>query len=203
MLEPIIGYSRVVFLTKTSLLVIAFILTAVLIILPFYNSVHKNFRITFSSVEKDDESSLPMMLNPHLQGVDEDNHTYNITAKSAVQDKMEKITLKTLNADINLKDNGWISLSADSGLFDHAQNTMDLKGNINIFNHEGYEFSTDEAYADMKNSSMYGKSPIEGQGPIGTIRADSFVVDDNGNRILLTGNVKVVIFMGAVRNKSN
>lgn len=202
LVEPIIGYSRVVSLTKISLLVLAFLLIAILIILPFYNSMHKNFRITFSSVTKDEDGNLSTMLNPHLQGVDGSGHTYNLTAKSAVQDKMEKISLKTLNADINLKDNGWISISADGAMFDHAKNTMDLKGNINIFNHEGYEILTSEAYMDMKNNSMYGNSVIEGQGPIGNIRADSFSVDDTGNRILLKGKVKAVIFADAVKKQS-
>lgn len=202
LLEPIIGYSRVVSVTKISLLVVALLLTAILIILPFYNSMHKNFRITFSSVTKDAEGNLSTMLNPHLQGVDANGHTYNLTAKTAIQDKMEKISLKSLNADINLKDNGWISVSADEGMFDHAKNTMDLKGNINIFNHEGYEISTSEAHVDMKNNSMYGNAAIEGQGPIGTIRADNFSVDDRGNRMLLTGNVKVVIFTDAAKKQA-
>lgn len=201
LLEPIIGYSRVVLMTKASLLAIAFILTAILVILPFYNSMNKNFRLTFSSIEKSASGDSPVILNPHLQGA-ADNFTYNVTAKSGVQEKMEKVSLKSLNAEINLKNDGWISMSADEGLFDHSRNAMDIKGNINLFNQDGYEFNTSEASVDMKTNSISGKSAIEGQGPIGTIRADNFLVEDKGNRILLNGRVKVVVFVDNMKNKT-
>lgn len=194
LLEPVIGYSRVVSLTKIVLLSFAFILIAALIILPLTSQVNKNFRLTFSAIEKGDEGDMPKMINPHLQGLDSNNQTYNITAKTAVKDKMERMILKDINADINLRNDGWITINAEDGLFDHAKNTMDLKGNINIFNHEGYEFTTQEAFADMKKNLIYGNSKISGQGAAGNIVADSFIVEDRGNSIKLKGHVKVILF---------
>lgn len=199
LLEPIIGYSRVVSLTKALLLAIALCLSAALIILPFTSQVNRNFRLTFSSIEKGAAGEKPKMINPHLQAVDGNNHTYNITAKSAIQDKKERVILQQVNADINLKDEGWLSLSAADGVFDNVKNTLDLKGDITIFNNDGYEFYTEEAYADTKKNSIYGNTKITGQGPIGNLVADSFYVEDKGNRIKLIGHVKLVIFPAAVQ----
>jgi len=203
LLEPVIGHSRVVSITKIALLAVAFILVAALIILPLTNKVNKNLRLTFSTVEKGAEGELPKMVNPHLQGVDNNDQTYNITAKTATQDKTERMFLKDINADINLKGGGWISLTAEDGLIDHSKKIMDLKGNINLFNQDGYEFNTSEVHANMKNNTLYGDVKITGQGPLGNITGDSFSVENDGGRIKLKGNVKVVLFPKANQDKPN
>ncbi len=195
LLEPIIGYSRVVSLAKIILLVIAGIMIAALIIWPFSSPVNENFKISFSGIEKGDEGDSPKMINPHLQGVDGNNQTYNITATSATQDK-DRIILKKMNADINLQNNGWIFATADEGVFDPSKNLIDLKGSVDIFSNAGYEFSTNEAHVDVNTASIYGNAKIKGQGPMGNISADNFYVENQGNRILLTGNVKIILFLG-------
>jgi lipopolysaccharide export system protein LptC len=194
LLEPVIGHSRVVSVTKIALLSAAFILIAALIILPITSRVNKNFRLTFSTVEKGTSVAAPTMINPHLQGVDNNNQTYNISAKTATQDKAERMSLKAINADITLKGGGWISLTAEEGGVDRVTNMLDLKGNINIFNQDGYEFNTNEAHADMKNNFLYGNTKITGQGPLGNISGDSFSVEDKGASIKLKGNVKLILF---------
>ena len=40
---------------------------------------------------------------------------------------------------------------------------------------------------------MEGLSPLEGKGPLGDIRADSYEILDGGNRIVFQGNVTTVI----------
>jgi lipopolysaccharide export system protein LptC len=192
--NPFSERSRVISVTKIVLLALAIIITATLVILPFASGVNKDFRLTFSRVEKTGEGDLPKMINPHLQGVSSGGQTYNISAESATQDKKETMLLENISGDINFKNNGWISLTANNGSFNHAANILDLKGNINVFNNDGYEFLTQEAHADMKQGIIYGNTEITGQGPIGNIRADSFYVENKGNYLLLKGKVKVIIF---------
>ena len=199
LMAPVVGRTRVVNLTKIILLAIAFIITAILIILPISGGINKNFRLTFSSVEKSDEGGIAKMVNPHLQGVDSNGQTYNISADSAFQDKKETMILKKIVGDINLENNGWMSITADEGYFNHTINSLDLRGNINIFNHDGYEFSTSEAYANLKKGTVYGNEEITGQGPLGNIRADSFYVEESGGRLMLRGNVKLVIYPSGVK----
>lgn len=194
LLEPIIGYSRAVSFAKMALLSAALILTVILIIFPLISPVNKNFRLTFSSIENGVPGEAPKMINPHLQGIYGKNQTYNITAKSAIQETKDSMILETITADINLTNDGWLSAKADTGIIDHDKNTMNLKGNINIFNQDGYEFFTDEVHINVKEDNAFGNSAIRGQGPVGTIFADSFYVENKGNRILLRGNVKVVLY---------
>lgn len=194
LLEPIIGHSRMVSVTKILLIAAAFILTAALIILPFTSQVNKNFRLTFSGVQKNTQTDLPEMLNPHLQGVDQNNQTYNVTAKSAIQETAERVILKDISADINLANSGWINLTAENGTFDHATSILKITGNINIFSKDSYEFSTNSAHIDMKKRIMTGQDKISGQGPAGTITADSFIVNDETKSIILKGNVRLVVY---------
>ena len=193
-LEPINGYSRAVSITKVVLLIGAFMLVAALIILPLTNQVNKNFRLTFSAVEKKEDGELPTMVNPHLQGVDNNDQTYNINAKSATQDKTERMMMRDINADIKLKDGGWVSLKADDGLIDRSKNILDLNGNITIINNEGYELNTSEAHADVKNHSIYGNVKITGHGPLGSVVGDSFSIENKNESIKLQGNVKLIIY---------
>lgn len=194
LLEPIIGHSRAVSFAKIALLCAALILTAILIIFPIISPVNKNFRLTFSSMEKGVQGEAPKMINPHLQGIYGKNQTYNVNAQMAIQETQDTMRLLNITANLSLTNDGQVSAKADEGVINHEKNTMDLSGNINIFNDENYQFSTDNLHIDIKKISASGSSTIQGQGPAGTIHADNFLVEDKGNRILLQGNVKVVIF---------
>ncbi len=196
LLEPIIGYSRMVSLTKMVLLCFAVLLTIALIAFPLLSNVNKNFRLTFSSIEKNEGNDKPKMLNPHFQGLDKQNQTYNVTADYALQETKNSVSLSNINADITLKNDGWVTLSAREGFFDHSTSQFDLKGNITAFNNDGYEFTTPEVTADVKKGYAEGMKGIAGQGPGGNIAADRFYVymEGSGNRLVFQGNVKLVIF---------
>ncbi len=195
-LEPIIGYSRMVSLTKMVLLFLAILLTIVLIAFPLASNLNKNFRLTFSSIEKNRKDDKPKMLNPHFQGLDHQNQTYNITADYALQESKDSVFLSNINADVTLKNDGWITLAAKEGFFDHSANKFELKGNITAFNNDGYEFTTPEINGDIRKGYAEGMKGLAGQGPMGNITADRFYfyTEENGNRLVLQGNVKLVIF---------
>jgi len=193
LLEPVIGYTRIVFATKYFLSTIAAILILVLILFPAFNSVHDNFRITFSNLEGIISSDHPKMMNPRFQGVDDENQTYDITADYAEKQDGESLSLKNINANINMKNNSWISLIANKGIFDHTNRSVSFNDAVNIFTSSGYEFYTKEVEADLKERAASGQSKIHGHGPIGSITADRFKITDGGDSIIFKGNVKLII----------
>jgi lipopolysaccharide export system protein LptC len=192
LLEPVIGYTRVVFATKFLLSAIAIILVLMLIALPLVNDVKENFRISFTSVENAVNTEEPKMINPRFQGVDKDNQTYNIMAENAIKKKDDTLVLSNINANINLKDNSLIEIKSETGSFNHEKKFLELAGNVNMVSSNGYELSTESIFVNLEDKSAYGESEIHAKMAFGSLKADNFKVTENGNRILFTGNVHLV-----------
>lgn len=194
LVEPVIGYTRVVFATKYILSTIAVFLMLALIFLPLINPVHDNFRITFSKIENDEEISAPKMINPRFQGVDKDNQTYNIAAKSATKIKDETLTLDTINASVELKNGTLVTLNSNKGVLKHKEQFLELSDSVYISANNGYEFYSDSIFIDMKKNIAYSNSKVRGLGTVGTIEADSFTAYDKGQLTIFKGNVKLVLY---------
>jgi lipopolysaccharide export system protein LptC len=134
------------------------------------------------------------MINPRLTGVDAKGNPFVITAKQAVQDtgNAKRATLKTLEADMTTEQ-GWINAKAGSGLVDMAAHRLELAGGIDIYSDNGYMLHTESASADLRSNVFQGRRPISGQGPRGTLRADSFRYDRNAGRLTLEGHVRTIL----------
>ena len=63
-----------------------------------------------------------------------------------------------------------------------------------MFYDGGYEFRSDYAQVDIKEGAAYGDSPVEGQGPMGTLTADSFNITERGKVIRFNGSVKMTLY---------
>lgn len=199
LLEPVIGYTRVVFATKFLLLFIAVALLFALIIVPLTSKVNSNYRLTFSAVDDTHESKGARMINPRFQGVDGDDQAYNITANSATKFKDNSLILDNINADINMNDGSWIALISNTGKLRYDEKLLDLLDTVSLFTNQGYEFHTSEIHVNLQNKSAFGTKAVQGQGPIGTLVADRFSVFNKGDKILFQGNVKIVLYPKAQR----
>lgn len=194
LVEPVIGYTRIVFATKYILSTIAVILMLALIFLPVLNPVHDNFRITFSKIENGEELSAPKMINPRFQGVDKDNQTYNIEAKSATKIENEMLILDTIDAYVELKNGTLVTLNSKKGVLKHKEQFLELSDSVYISANNGYEFYSDSIFVDMQKNIVYSNSKIRGLGTMGTIQADSFTSQDKGTLTVFKGNVKLVLY---------
>lgn len=199
LLEPVIGYTRIVFAAKYLLASIAGILALVLIIFSLYNPVQDNFKVTFSNISGL-TSEQPKMINPRFQGVDNDNQTYNISADSATKLSDFSVSLENINADINLKDGEWIALLATKGVYNHIENKIEMTELVNIFTSEGYELTSQAINMNLKERSAESSHKVKGQGPGGTIIADRFSISDNGNLAVFEGNVKMILFVDKIKS---
>lgn len=191
MLEPVLGYTRVVFATKYLLLLLATILILALILLPLFNNVQDNFRISFDSVEGVVGSKESKMINPRFQGVDKDNQTYTVTASSATKQADETMTLADINSNIDLKDGTRVEMKANSGKVNHTEKSLELFDKVHVNTNDGYEADTDYVFVNLENKSAYGEKPIKAKTEFAVLNADTFNITENGNRILFKGNVKI------------
>ncbi|MCE3232299.1 MAG: hypothetical protein K0R98_556 [Rickettsiaceae bacterium] len=197
LLEPVIGYTRVVFATKYLLLFIATILIIALIAMPLFNNVHDNFRLSFSSVEPGTNGEEPKMTNPSFQGVDKDGQTYTITGTTAVKKPDDTLILNDINADINLKDGTSASLTSKTGSYNKKQDALHLSGAVYAKTSQNYEIETESVTASLNNKSATGNNEIKGKSKFATFRADNFQILENGNRLVFKGNVKIVFDQAA------
>lgn len=195
-------YSRFVAIMKRALPIAAGLLIAAVIAFSLMpRQTQKGISITYErmgSIQND-----LAMLKPKLTGVDRKGNPFVITADAAVQqgEGVHKVTLRNVQADLTLANGRWLSATAATGFADLDRNMMKLTGGIAVFSDDGYELHTARADVDLKQGRFHGPAAVTGQGPTGTLSADSFEMDRNSNRLELNGHVKMSIVSTAVKAK--
>lgn len=187
-------HSHVVSLLKMLLPAVAVGLVALVLLWPQLNPLERSFRLKPVAVSIDDLENL-RMLNPRYVGSDSQNQPYTLTADQATQLSGDSnITdLVKPKGDISLKDGSWIALTADAGTYRKQNEILDLEGNVDLFQDGGYEIVTERARIDLENGTAEGNDPVSGQGPDTELQGQGFRVYDRGNRILTTGQSRLVI----------
>ena len=192
MAKGISAYSRVVFLGKRLLLLLIAATIGVMVWIASDNGPESGKRIVFSGVTKNEEMQ-NVMLSPNYQGLDADGNPYTVIADKATQTDKDRVSLDDITADMVRKDGGWLSLAAKTGEINTSTNQVWLGEGVALF-YDGYEMRTERAQIDMKQGNAYGDAPVEGQGPMGTLTADSFSVTGQGNSIRFNGSVRMTLY---------
>ncbi len=150
--------------------------------------------LTFAETSSTDAVT-PSMANARYVGMDADNRSFFVTADKATQDptRPELIDMVEIRADMTLDNGVWMSVAASRGRYDHARETLQLAGPIDIFSNLGYEFHAETARVDLRNKIAASDAPVQGHGPFGTLRADRFRVMDRGRRLLFDDNVRMIV----------
>jgi lipopolysaccharide export system protein LptC len=143
------------------------------------------------------------MVNPRYYGVDTRTRPYSVSADTANQAGAETgaILLDKPRADTVMRDGAGVLLDAERGVFYNAKQKVDLYGNVNVYQDQGYEIHTDEAHVDLAAGIAEGDKPIQGHGPSIQLEGDGFKLLDNGRTIYLNGNSRVVLYPASKGNK--
>lgn len=191
-------YSRFVGAMKVVLPLIALLLIGLVVLWPHLKTEDLKFRIGFAALNLTDSGD-PAMINPRYVGIDKDDQPYAVTADLArrVSEDGGRVELEMPKADITLEDGTWMVLTAQTGLYDRDQKTLDLEGNVNLYHDAGYEFLTSAAKIDLVKSIAYGDQPVQGHGPFGELTAQGFRMTDKGETINFTGSSRLVLYPGA------
>lgn len=193
LLEGLGRYTRFVRLSKITLLFLIIGMLGMVVALPVINKDTSGVRIALSSNQESPES-VPMMKNPRFQGMDSQNQPYTVTADSALQQDLDTVLLKKVQADVTFKDKTWISIDADQGILKLSEENLVLIGNVNVFYEEGYEMHTESVSFELAEGLAYSDTPLEGQGKMGYIKAAGFTAHDRGARLEFKGPVKLVLY---------
>lgn len=190
------SYSRFVrFIKRFLWALVAFVVVLVVWIASDSTGVSRA-RVVFSNMAGGAVSQVMqnIMKNPQYQGVDLRNRPYSVAATQARQLDKETVELENIRADIALENNTWVALNAGSGTLNLTTKQMRLTGGVDVFYAGGYEFRTSEVHIDIQQGSAYGEQPVEGQGPLGTLKAKGFALLDHGKTIFFNDSVTMKIY---------
>ncbi len=174
-------------------------LALILVISVFVSSTTFNSRqdipVTFREVSRLNDDL--RMVSPRITGVDKRGRPYVVTADTATQevDNPEKIFLENIEADLMLDEDGnWLSVTSRFGTLQTEAEKLNLREDISVFSANGYEFHAQSADMDFRAGSLVSDQPVYGQGPVGTLNANGVETSNNGDKIVFTGGVRVVVY---------
>lgn len=186
-------YSRFVTVMKKVLSAGAFLIVFAVLAFFFIERQPRGLQLAYERLGRV-QNDLAMM-KPKLTGTDSKGRPFTITADRAVQDahNPKKATLQNLEADLVLDKDNWINARARSGMVDMNSGQLELNNGIDVYTGTGYELHSRSASANLKQSIIHGHEPVTGQGPDGTLRADSFHADRETNLLTLAGHVQMTV----------
>ncbi len=188
------GYTRFVTVMKIALPMLAAGLVVMLAVWSQFNLQETRFTLGVTEMAPDQIESLNMV-NARFDGIDEKNRPYSVTAELVTQagESADTIELTGPKADITLESGAWIALTANSGAFSRKAEILDLAGDVSLFHDRGFEMHTDSAQINLAEGVASGDAPVAGQGPAGELEAQGFRVSDDGQRILFSGQARLLI----------
>ena len=142
------------------------------------------------------------MVNPRFVGTDSQNQPYTLSAELATQESATSPTtlLDKPKGDIALKGGAWLAVTAERGIYEKKEQTLDLEGTVNLFHDRGYEIETEKARVYLDKGLAEGDRPVQGQGPDVELSGDrGFRLEDKGARIYVFGNSRLVFYPDAAR----
>jgi lipopolysaccharide export system protein LptC len=189
------AYSRLVFLMKLLFPSLAAVLVGVIVVWPKLMEADKQMSLLGADVINQSVSS-QITERPRFMGIDEQNQPFTISAVKAeditpsnAAKQEQRVRLSTVRADITTSEGMWISLEAIEGIFDQADNMVELRNDVVVVQDQGYEVQTDQAFVDLNAGHAYGSLPVDGHGPFGHIESEGFDLRDKGKDITFTGKV--------------
>lgn len=152
-------------------------------------------RSVMSDVERKAGSSNEIRLDAAMfHGQDAEGRSFVIGAESAIRDpETGRFRLTGPALRLNLGGRKVTTLSADGGVYDQTARTVTIGPNVRISDGgSGFTLVTPEAVVDTATGVVTGNKGVQGSGPLGTINASSYVIQEQGER---------VVFLGAGENK--
>jgi lipopolysaccharide export system protein LptC len=132
------------------------------------------------------------MLNARFTGRNEAGDAYVITAEEARRRRADSSIINLTNP--RLVDDQGTQVSAPIGVFYQTAEHLDLFQNVQVRDAEGYEFTTSAARVYVQEGRVQGLEPISGIGPLGDIVADSYEIEEEGDRVIFRGNVGFTLY---------
>lgn len=138
-----------------------------------------------------ESSEIVTMLNPRFSGRDAAGEAYVITADTAQRRRGQPHVVDLTNP--MLVDELGGRITAPEGSYDQQAQTLDLFRDVRVADEAGYRFRSTSARFYILEGRIEGLDPLQGAGPLGDIRSDSYEITEDGEIITFRGNVEMLI----------
>lgn len=191
------AHSVFVSLLKLLLPAVALGLILLVVVWPQVQQDDSRFRVGVSKLAPEQAENLNM-INARFEGVDDQDRPFTVIADVATQRQGNPnlIELQLPKADMTMKDGAWVALSARQGLYHRDSKILELSGDVSLFHDRGFELRTSAARIDLEAGVASGNQLVRGQGPSGNLEAEGFRMGENGERIVFTGNSRMLLYGG-------
>ncbi len=130
------------------------------------------------------------MVNPRFSGRSQGGESFVVTALTAKRQGQQS-DLIDLDKPVYTADGR--KVVATAGVYNQLERTVRLTGEVVFSDTEGNAFSSTSAFVRTADNVVEGARAVRGEGPLGSVRADSYEIRDNGSRVIFRGHVKGTI----------
>lgn len=135
-----------------------------------------------------------VMVDPHYAGEDATGRPFKLEAAEARRRPSSNVVeFVRPTAFQPHDDRPPRTARADRGAFGETANRLDLQGRVQLDMGDGHLFATDRAVVDFDRDRVDGVHPVRGDGPLGSIEAEAFSITNGGERLVFSGEVRLVI----------
>jgi lipopolysaccharide export system protein LptC len=188
MLSAIARRSMTVTTLKKALPVAAVALLVALVLAPSWHSGPDANRVTYHVHNAPADNAASRLQGAQYHGTDMQGRPFTVTASSADEHGGDDVALTAPMGDITLKDGAWLMLKSNTGLYRQKSQKLGLNGNVTLYRNDGTVMTADKADIDLHAGSAASTSPVQVQGPFGTLNAaNGFTLADRGTDIVFHG----------------
>lgn len=185
-------HSRRVRFLKRALPVGAVACVAVFAAIVYFSSPGSlGFQLGSTSVE----DGRLVMQDPRLDGFTSDNRAYTMSATRASQliGDGNRIDLEGIDARLPLDDDDWVTVTAESGTFDRAANSLEVTSPLRARTEKGIDARLQSARVDIGSGSLETSDPVEIDLDGASVSADSMQITDDGAVMIFENRVRMRI----------
>ena len=135
------------------------------------------------------------MLNARFEGYDDADRLVSITADQVTrsQGANNLIDLTQPLADVTYDDGTQVAIRANAGRYDEDSQQLLLQGDVNMFQPDGFEFTTSALQVDTAARAAWSDKPVTGTGPGGTIAGSGVRIFENGRYLVFPGRGRLTL----------
>ena len=186
---------------KFTALKLVFLLSSILIILsitlwPIIKDSPEKIFFSTQSIKTDKSSGASLtMENARISGINKKNNKYSITAKNIKQspNQLEMFNLEGPHAEMMLSDGSKVSIDSEIGEYNEKIQKLFLMKNVTFVHESGHKMLTDSIEINIDQNTAKTESLVSGEGHLGKIKSDGFVISQGGGKITFKGNARLII----------
>ncbi len=197
-------HTRRVLITKRTLPVFAFLLTALIIVWPLFKEQKDSFSLEVSSSTPSKGAKMDME-NIRFFGLNAKNLPMTLTAPkiNEIDTETHQLRMEKPIATYEMANKEVLTAKTPYALIFQENETVLFEDKINIISTSGYKANTSKVLCDYNQGTADSDEAVNIVGPAGKISAKGLMMTNKGNLILFKKEVKATIYQKKEQVKVN